>query len=240
MMQRVIMFVGPDRCGKTQIAQALAKKMGAMYFKASWEHAAYQQSIGLRQGRDLDRGAVGANLDLVRHQVREIARQDDIGFWVAETKDSDGKLTRQTLEPKAFTKKDRFLNELRFADPRTFDFVKQLGEQLGTSVVFDRAYPCESAYSTVMCRETDQSALEQIDRWWSSLNTLIIVCRRSNYSGITDDLDSSINGDVLQKLDDAYMEFTTWTRCFFKELNVDDEDLDREVNEILQFIGWEK
>jgi len=36
------------------------------------------------------------------------------------------------------------------------------------------------------------------------------------------------------------MEFTTWTRCFFKELNVDDEDLDREVNEILQFIGWEK
>ena len=41
----------------------------------------------------------------------------------------------------------------------------------------------------------------------------------------------------LKKLDSLYREFSTWARPDTLILNVDDEDLDREMNEILVFLG---
>ena len=45
MAQQVIMLVGPDRCGKTEIAKELSKRTGIPRFKASTEHDTYLNGL---------------------------------------------------------------------------------------------------------------------------------------------------------------------------------------------------
>lgn len=172
MAQQVIMLVGPDRCGKTEIAKELSKRTGISRFKASTEHDTYFNGLS------------------------------------------------------------GFLNQLLYADPRAFDLAKQIG----FSMIMDRAYPCEKVYSKVFNRETDEKVLDIMDKRWASLGTKIIICYRSSYKGIVDDLDSNIDETVLQKLSDEYLQFSLWTNCEVKLLNVDDENLDREVTEIMNWL----
>ncbi len=174
--QRIVFFVGPDMCGKTEIAKALSRMTDIPYFKASSEHDAFLSS--------------------------------------------------------RVSKRELFLNQLRYADPRVMDLLKQTGQ----SVIFDRGYPCEYAYSKVFERETDTKMLKHLDEQWSTLDARIVLCYRSSYAGITDDLDPTVKGEVLHKLHDAYADFASWTRCKLLRLNVDDEDLQREIDEVYHFI----
>lgn len=178
MNQNIVIVVGPDRCGKTQIAKELARQLGneRFYFKATSEHVSFLSS------------RVSTN--------------------------------------------DQFLNQLRFADPRVYDLLRQTGH----SVVFDRAFPCEFVYSKVLGRETDMAMIKHMDEAWASLNARIILCHRSSYVGIVDDLDPTIEVNMLNKLHDAYFDFASWTKCKLLKLNVDDEDLSREVNDIIQYL----
>jgi hypothetical protein len=176
--QRLVFFVGPDMCGKTNIAQALSHATGIPYFKATSEHDAYLSS--------------------------------------------------------KVSKRELFLNQLRYADPRVVDLLKQTGQ----SVVFDRGWPCEYAYSTVMGRETDNKMLWHLDEQWASLDARIVSCYRTSYMGIVDDLDEGIRAGTLHELDSAYVDFAQRTRCKVHRLCVDDEDLEREVAEVCMFIGF--
>lgn len=171
--QRVIMFVGADMCGKTQIAKELSRIAQIPYFKATSEHTTFLSS---------------------RYSVS-----------------------------------DQFINQLRFADPRVFDLLKQTRH----SVIFDRAYPCEYAYSKVLGRETDLTMLQHVDESWASIGTKIVFCQRSSYAGIKDDLDPTIGEEHLRQLHEAYEQFAKWTKCKLYVLNVDDENLTREVDEVL-------
>jgi shikimate kinase len=127
-------------------------------------------------------------------------------------------------------KSSDFLMQLEHADPRIVDFVKQTK----SSVIFDRGFPCEDVYSTVFDRETNREMLQYLDEEWSKMNALIVICRRSSYEGIVDDLDpENLNSEMLQKIDAAYVEFSRRTKCHTIMLNVDDEDLDREISDIL-------
>lgn len=177
-MQQLIFFVGPDMCGKTNIAQTLSQLSGIPYFKATSEHTSF---LGSR-----------------------------------------------------VSKNDQFLNQLRFADPRVYDMLRQTKH----SVIFDRGFPCEFAYSQVFGRETDMTMLRHMDEAYAGLGAKIIFCRRTSYSGIKDDLDESIQEELLWKLDYSYHEFFRWSKCKRMILTVDDEDLDREINEISQFVGF--
>lgn len=130
------------------------------------------------------------------------------------------------------TKRDAFLNQLRYADPRVFDVLKQSGYGL----VFDRGFPCEYAYSKVFNRDTDEKMLKHMDGMWSSIDARIVLCQRSSYEGIVDDLDAKINSKVLAKVHEAYEDFASWTRCKVFRLNVDDENLNREVLDIISYL----
>lgn len=174
--QLILFFVGPDMCGKTQIAQEVAKVTGIPYFKASSEHDSFLSS--------------------------------------------------------RVSKREAFLNQLRYADPRVFDVLKQTGYGL----VFDRGFPCEYAYSRVFGRETDMTMLQHMDEMWSSIDARIIMCKRSDYTHIVDDLDPTVKGETLQKIEDAYYDFFDWSKCKNFILNVDDEDLRREVNDIINYL----
>lgn len=130
------------------------------------------------------------------------------------------------------SKNDQFLNQLRFADPRVLDILRQTGH----SVVFDRGFPCEYAYSKVMGRETDMVMLRHVDESYAGLRAKIVFCHRSSYKGIVDDLDPTVKEDTLEEIHAAYIDFLRWTKCEVLILNVDDENLNREVTEVLDFV----
>ena len=175
--QHIVFFVGPDMCGKTEIAKEVSRRLGVPYFKATSEHTSFLSS--------------------------------------------------------RVSKNDQFLNQLRFADPRVYDLLRQTGH----SVVFDRGYPCEFVYANVLERETDMVMLRHVDAAWAGLGARIVLCHRSSYAGINDDLDPTIDQDMLNDLHDTYFEFSRWTKCPLLKLNVDDESLEREVSETLTFLG---
>ena len=130
------------------------------------------------------------------------------------------------------SKREAFLNQLRYADPRVFDVLKQTGY----SLIFDRGFPCEYAYSKVFGRETDLSMLAHMDEMWSSIDARIIFCYRSDYTNIVDDLDPTVKGETLQQINDAYLHFLEQTKCGYMKLRVDDEDLNREVTDIINYL----
>lgn len=171
--QSVTFFVGPDRCGKTQIANAVSKLTNVPYFKASSEHETFLGS------------------------------------------------------------QDLFVNQLRYADTRLVDFINQTGQ----SVVFDRGYPCEWVYSRFFGRQTDETALRRIDNSYANLGARILICTRKDFTGIVDDLNPKLDSEALARISGLYDEFIMWTNCRTYRLFVDDEDLDRECTEILDFMG---
>lgn len=172
-MQRIIVFVGSDRTGKSHIAHEVADRLGLRVYKASTERDTFLSS------------------------------QSD------------------------------FLTQIRHGAPAQLDMV----EQLGTSLVFDRSYPCEWVYSRYFERETDDNVVLELDRRYAKLGAVIVWCDRDSFSGIVDDLDENLDERALSEISSLYREFLMkHTKCRWIRLGVDDEDLDREVNEVLEFI----
>tara|TARA_Y100000593_G_scaffold25146_1_gene50110 strand:+ start:6058 stop:6600 length:543 start_codon:yes stop_codon:yes gene_type:complete len=170
--QTVIIFEGPDGCGKTNIAQALAQKNDISYFK----------------------------------------NKDEWSFFESDP--------------------TYFVNALTYGDPYFLSYL----EQTKASVILDRSYPSEWVYSKVFNRETNEAALEMIDRRYASLGTKIIIPYRSNYSSVVDQF-SSVTPEKLDEIDKVYRKFISWTQCDTFLMNVDDENLDRELFEIFSFLS---
>jgi len=166
----VIIFDGPDGCGKTNMAQELARRSGIPYFKNQDEHRYF------------------------------------------------------------LTDPDYFVNAIRYVDSYFTSYL----EATGASVVLDRAWPSEWIYSKVMGRDTDLEVLRELDDRHSKLGTKLIIPWRSDYSGTNDDY--AVINEKIQTIHKLYVEFaTSWTKCETLLLNVDDEDLEREITEIRNF-----
>lgn len=174
MTQRIIIFDGPDCCGKTNMAIALAIHLGIPYFKNSLEH-------------------------------------DNFGI----------------------VDSDYFVNASRYIDTYMTEFLRQTQ----TSVIFDRNFPSEFVYPKIFGRKIDVEMLRKIDNAHAELGTKIIVPYRTSYVGIYDPVDNQITPDKLVLLDECYQQFCAWTGCDVFRLNVDDEDLGRELEEIIKFIS---
>lgn len=167
MSQRIVIFDGPDSCGKSEMAKELSHRLGIPYFKNHDEHKYF------------------------------------------------------LIDPKYF------LNAIRYVDTYFTSYL----ESSGASVILDRAWPSEWIYSQALHRETDFDLLRELDNRHAKLGTVIVIPRRSNYSNMRDDYES-ISRNIV-KIDDLYGEFIKWTNCKVIELNVDDEDLEREMQEII-------
>ena len=165
MAQRIIIYDGPDRSGKTEQAKELSQRLGIPYFKNAAEHVHFQSNPGY------------------------------------------------------------FLNAIRYVDTYFTSYL----EASGASVILDRAWPSEWIYSQALDRKTDFELLRHLDNRHAALGTVIVIPSRSDYSNAVDDYDN-INKNFL-KIHELYKEFAKWTKCNVIELNVDDEDLSREMRE---------
>lgn len=172
-MQRIIIFDGPDMCGKTNMAKALSKFTGIKYFKNELEHTYFDSP-----------------------------------------------------------NTSYFRNAAKYIDSYMSHFLKTTR----LSVIFDRAWPSEYCYPRVFGRRRSMKTLKELDKRWSQLNTFIIIPVRSSYEGIVDDRHPTITQEKLEHLDSMYREFAEWTQCKTLLLNVDDEDLCRELLEIVDFV----
>ena len=171
--QRIIIFVGPDGTGKTEMSTELSRRTGIPRFKNSGEWDGFKHGA------------------------------------------------------------EHFVNVMRYGDLGMF---APYLVQTGASVIMDRGHPCEFAYSHALDRGTDEAVLRKLDDVYASMDTRVIIAGRSCYDGRMDDMFESIDSKMLQKIHDAYLEFAAWTNCKTLLLNVDDEDLEREMGEIMQFV----
>lgn len=105
------------------------------------------------------------------------------------------------------------------------------------SVVFDRNYPSEYVYPMIFGRTSDREMLRKIDDMHCQIGTKIIVPYRSSYEGIVDPVHPQIDSDALRLLDELYQQFCGWTSCDVLRLNVDDEDIGRELEDISKFLA---
>ena len=126
----------------------------------------------------------------------------------------------------------QFINDIRYADPRVVDLLKQVG----FSVIFDRAYPCEKVYAEFFGRETDHDVLKFLDEEYAKLGTKIVICTRRSFEGIKDDLDPNLDATALEKLSNLYEKFSLWTKCSVHTMYVDDENLSNQINEVCDFV----
>lgn len=150
---------------------------------------------------------------------KELSRQTGITYF----KNQD--------EHKYFLKDpEYFVHAIRYVDTYFTSYL----ESSGASVILDRAWPSEWIYSKALGRKSDLGVLEELDRRHAVLGTHIIIPYRTDYSRFKDDYDQ-VN-DNIKKIHDLYMDFSIWTKCKVLKMNVDDEDLDREVKEIREFI----
>lgn len=126
-----------------------------------------------------------------------------------------------------------FKNTLRYG----MGYFTNYLEQSGAGIVLDRCYPSEFVYSRLFSRETDHEALTLCDMKFSELNAKIILTYRTSYEGRSDDTHPElISSEIMEKLDSLYRQFASQSRCLVKMLNVDDENLEREVSECLEFV----
>jgi len=171
-MQRIIIFEGPDRCGKSNIAQELSKRLDIPYFKNKRESKFFKADPGY------------------------------------------------------------FVKALKYADPYFISYL----QQTKASIILDRSFPSEWVYSQAFNRETNLDILRMVDGLYAGIGAKIIIPTRKDYALCSPDQFEEIDKEMLVKLDGLYTDFESWTSCETKRINVDDEDLERELSEIMPFL----
>jgi thymidylate kinase len=136
---------------------------------------------------------------------------------------------------KNYTQKDFFCTKI---DPVQKIYIEgnlqlQLFSQLGISVIKDRDFPCEYAYSKAYGRKSDDEYIFSLDSAYAALQTLIIFCYKDSYKEYNDEY---VNIDKIESIKKYYNEFLDKTRCKYLKLNTTDENLDNQLVLIQQAI----
>ena len=76
--------------------------------------------------------------------------------------------------------------------------------------------------------------IKGLDIKHAALGTKIVIPFRTDYSRVKDDYD--VINENIQRIHDLYMAFAEWSKCDTLLMNVDDEDLDRELAEVTRFL----
>ncbi len=169
--QKIIIFDGPDVCGKTEMSLELSKRLGIPYFKNEGEWDFFEKDPGY------------------------------------------------------------FANCVKYGATFLCSFLKQVG----SSVIMDRGHHSEWVYSQVFHRNTDQKLLRKVDDAFADMGAVLIVPYRSAYHNLVDQFET-ITPEKLKEIDKKYKEIKYWTACDVFYLNVDDEDLEREMGDIIEYL----
>lgn len=161
----IIIFVGPDRCGKTTIAKSLSNLLKIPYFKNHTQKDFFNKDID-----SLQKIYIEGNLQI------------------------------------------------------------QFFEQCKYSVVKDRDFPCEYAYSKTYGRKSDDKFIFSLDERYSKLDTLIIYCYKMKYKEYKDEF---VDIEKIETLKKYYNEFLDQSKCKVIKMTTDDEYLPAQLDLII-------
>jgi len=117
----------------------------------------------------------------------------------------------------------------------SYPFALSMIRQTKLSIIFDRAHPSEWTYSRAFGRERCDDLIARGDELCAALGAKIIIPLRSDYSRVVDEY--GVTPTHLQTLDGLYREYaSSVTKCQTLLLNVDDENLEREMSETMNFL----
>lgn len=126
---------------------------------------------------------------------------------------------------------DYFIHAIRYVDTYFTSYL----ETTGASIILDRAWPSEWVYSQALGRKTDMAVLRDLDARHAALGTKLVIAHRTDYGGVRDEY--QVVNDNIRRIHDLYMELASWTQCRCLLLNVDDENLEREISDIRRFVN---
>tara|TARA_Y100000296_G_C5118498_1_gene229092 strand:- start:61 stop:609 length:549 start_codon:yes stop_codon:yes gene_type:complete len=109
----------------------------------------------------------------------------------------------------------------------------RLIEILDVSIIFDRFFPSEYVYANVYKRNTDLDLIKKYDKWWSEIGGTIIFLDKPKMDG-EDDL---VKESEYSKIRKQYNDYRTITNCKSLYIDTSDHDLDKQINQILKFLG---
>lgn len=125
--------------------------------------------------------------------------------------------------------KKNHVDALHYEAQIMYEFLKQTK----TSVIRDREFMCEYAYSKVFNRETDEEFIWLLDEQYEKLNAKIIYCFKDIYK---DFKDQYVDESKIELIKEKYEEYLSKTKMLFIKLNTTDENLKDQLSKIINFI----
>ena len=104
----------------------------------------------------------------------------------------------------------------------------QIAEQTGMSVIYDRLYPSEYAYSRAYNRATSHDKIMSMDERYAKMGALIVVCYKDPKAYQKDDKEI-IDVSKYETLTAWYKEFKKITKCKYLMLDTTDENLEAQL-----------
>ena len=104
----------------------------------------------------------------------------------------------------------------------------------GLGIIFDRNIPSHFVYSKAFNRKFNLAGIIEIDKKLAELGAVIIFCYKTkilNYS------DSLVDESKSEQVNSLYYKYFSMSKMKYLFLNTDDEDLKRQINTILSFLG---
>lgn len=118
----------------------------------------------------------------------------------------------------------------KYGGDMLLDFI----EQVRPSVIFDRLYPSEFAYSIAFGRDFDLDKVLDLDHRYAQLETKIVFCRRSQPYKLYDE--EGIQAHHLPAIQLAYNSFMLLTKCERYDLDTAGKSIDTCLDEIVRWV----
>ena len=96
------------------------------------------------------------------------------------------------------------------------------------SVIYDRLYPSEYAYSRAYNRATSHDKIMSMDERYAKMGALIVVCYKDPKAYQKDDKEI-IDVSKYETLTAWYKEFKKITKCKYLMLDTTDENLEAQL-----------
>lgn len=116
-------------------------------------------------------------------------------------------------------------------------FLSEFAQIVPFSVIFDRHIATEYVYGQVFNRLVPFDEIYQIDENYSKLDTYIILCVKRVYKNYHDEHTPK---SKLKEIIRQYNSFLKWTKCKVLVLDTTDENLEKQIKTILNFIEREQ
>lgn len=109
----------------------------------------------------------------------------------------------------------------------------QIAEQTGYSMIYDRLFPSEYAYSRAYNRPTSHEKIVSLDERYAAMGALVVVCHKDPKAYQEDDK-GIIDVAKYTQLTEWYKEFKKFSKCNVLMLDTTDENLEGQVDTIIK------